>query len=109
MVDSGKYEAVYAPLGIGHPDHVKTSNAVLALKTDIPIILWEDIPTRIAYPEEVPPRLADLGIEYKPDRVVFNRVYVADKIRALLCYSSQIGTGILDPYLMYVPERFYNV
>jgi LmbE family N-acetylglucosaminyl deacetylase len=108
MVDSGNYEAIYAPIGIGHPDHVKVSNAVIALQTDLPIELWEDIPTRVAYPQEVPPRLAELGLEYEPTRVVFNKVFMTDKIRAMSCYGSQVGTGILDPYLMYVPERFYK-
>lgn len=33
---------------------------------------------------------------------------IADKIRALMCYKSQINTGDLDPYLLYVPERFWK-
>lgn len=108
LIYSSHYEAIYAPIGLGHPDHIKVANAVLALNTDLPIVLWEDIPIRITEPELVPPRLKELALEYKPSRVIFNRVFMSNKIRALLCYSSQVGTGILDPYLMYVPERFYN-
>lgn len=109
MVDSGNYEAIYAPIGLGHPDHIKTADAVMALKTDLPITLWEDIPLRITEPQLVHERLKQLGIAYRPSRVIFSRLFMADKIRALLCYGSQIGTGILDPYLMYVPERFYEL
>lgn len=108
IVDGGNYEGIYAPLGLGHPDHVKVSNAVLALETDLAIVLWEDIPIRVTEPELVHQRLAELKIQYAPTRSIFNRVHIADKVRALSCYKSQIGTGILDPYLMYVPERFYD-
>jgi len=109
LVDGQDYEGIYAPIGLGHPDHVKVANAVLSLKTDLPIILWEDIPIRITEPELVPERLAELNIPYKPSRTITDKARMANKVRALMCYSSQIGTGILDPYLMYVPERFYNV
>lgn len=109
MVDSGNYEAIYAPIGLGHPDHIKVANAVLSLNTDLPITLWEDIPLRVVEPQLVPERLAQIGLDYEPSRTISNRVFTADKMRALMCYSSQMGTGILDPYLMFVPERFYDV
>lgn len=109
IIDGGEYEAIYAPIGIGHPDHERVMKAVRALTTNLPIFLWEDIPVRVTEPELVPERLSQLGIEYSPVRSIFNKVYIADKMRALSCYSSQIGTGILDPYLLYVPERFYKI
>lgn len=109
LIDGREYEAIYAPIGLGHPDHKKVADAVLSLETDLPITLWEDLPIRITEPELVPVRLAELGLDYKPSRTILSRVNIADKIRALMCYSSQIGTGILDPYLMYVPERFYAI
>lgn len=108
IVDGGDYEAIYAPIGLAHPDHIKVADAVISLETDLPIMLWEDLPVRVTEPELVPRRLSGLGLSYAPDRILFNRVHIADKIRALSCYASQIGTGILDPYLMYVPERFYE-
>lgn len=108
LIDGQKYDGIYAPIGLGHPDHVKVSNAVLSLDTDLPIVLWEDIPIRITEPELVPERLKELGIKYSPSRTILNKAHIADKVRALMCYSSQMGTGILDPYLMYVPERFYE-
>lgn len=108
LIDGQKYEGIYAPIGLGHPDHIKVSNAVLKLKTELPIVLWEDLPLRIVEPELVPKRLAELMLEYKPSRVIAEKTRMADKIRALLCYKSQISTGILDPYFLYVPERFYE-
>lgn len=108
IVDGGAYEGIYAPIGLGHPDHIKVANAVLNLDTALPITLWEDLPIRVTEPELVPERLRQLGLYYTPSRTILDRAHMADKIRALLCYSSQIGTGILDPYLMYVPERFYD-
>lgn len=109
IIDGGDYEGIYAPIGLGHPDHIMVNDAVMALETDLPITLWEDIPIRVTEPNLVQPRLNGLGISYdEPSRTIFNRVFISDKIRALLCYSSQVGTGILDPYLMYVPERFYK-
>ena len=109
MVDKNIYEAIYAPLGLGHPDHIKVTNAVLSLETDLPITLWEDLPLRVVEPELVADRINQLGMRYKPSRIVSEKSRMADKIRALMCYSSQVGTGILDPYVMFVPERFYNV
>lgn len=108
IIDGGEYESIFAPLGLGHPDHKKVADAVISLKTDLPITLWEDLPIRVTEPELVPVRLEELGIEYSPSRIISNRVQIADKMRALACYSSQIGTGILDPLIMYVPERFYK-
>lgn len=108
LIDGREYEGIYAPLGLGHPDHEKVANAVLKLETSLPITLWEDLPIRVTEPELVPDRLYQLGLTYKPSRIILRKASMSDKIRALMCYSSQIGTGILDPYLMFVPERFYT-
>lgn len=109
ILNAGDYEAIYAPIGLDHPDHVSVTNAILKLKTDLPVYLWEDLPTRVVYPEQVPARLAQLGLDYIPERTIFNKTLIADKMRALACYGSQISTGILDPYVLYVPERFYKI
>lgn len=108
IIDEGDYEAIYAPLGLGHPDHMVVTDAVVSLETDLPIYLWEDLPLRVVEPELVPKRLERYGLEGKPHGASTTKAKMADKIRALTCYKSQIGTGILDPYLMYVPERFWK-
>ncbi len=107
ILDNGKYDYILAPLGLGHPDHITVSNAVQKLETNLPVYLWEDIPLRVVEPELVPERLKELGLHFV-DKVDLPAGDVARKIRSLSCYTSQIGTGILDPYLLYVPERFYR-
>lgn len=107
IVDNNEYDFILGPLGLGHPDHIRVSNAVRMLQVDVPIYLWEDLPLRIVEPELVPKRLSDIGLSYSY-KVDLPAGDIARKIRALSCYESQIGTGILDPYLLYVPERFYK-
>ncbi len=111
LLDKNEYEFIMAPLGLGHPDHVKVTSAVLRLKTDLPIYLWEDLPIRVVEPELVPPRLAELGLNSldKLETPATTGDKMAKKIRSMLCYKSQVNTGILDPYLMYVPERFWKI
>lgn len=108
IIDSTDYDYIMAPLGIGHPDHRKVSNAVLRLNTNLTIWLWEDLPIRVMEPELIPERLKELDITVGVNNIT-DKSKMADKIRALSCYESQIGTGILDPYLLYVPERFYII
>lgn len=112
IVDEGEYEFIMAPLGLGHPDHVLVTDAVLMVKTDLPLYLWEDLPLRVVEPEKVPSRLIDVFNHNLPIEKLWQtgttNDKMAKKVRAMLCYKSQIHTGILDPYLMYVPERFWK-
>ena len=109
IVDNNDYEYIMAPLGLGHPDHMMANEAVLRLKTELPIYLWEDLPLRVVDPLEVIPRIAMFGFTsdklWQPSTT---NDKMAKKARALMCYKSQIYTGILDPYVMYVPERFWK-
>jgi len=113
IIDEEDYEFIMAPLGLGHPDHKQATDAVLGLETDLDIYLWEDIPLRIMEPELVPPRLREIyGEDVGKERLTQHATTgnkMAKKIRAMLCYKSQIHTGILDPYIMYVPERFWKI
>lgn len=106
ILDKNKYDFIMGPIGLGHPDHLLTTEAIKGLKTDLPIYLWEDLPLRVVEPELVFERLKELGLTTKVD---FPAGDVAKKMRSLACYKSQIGTGILDPYIMYVPERFWQM
>lgn len=109
LVDETYYEFIMAPLGLGHPDHEKVTEAVTQLKFKRAIYLWEDIPLRIVEPEKVPPRLQKYDLKlFQLMQPATTDTNVTKKIRAMLCYKSQINTGILDPYLMYVPERFWK-
>lgn len=112
IVDDGDYEMIMGPVGLGHPDHVMTTDAIMRLNTDLPIYLWEDLPIRVVEPEIVPERLQKvMNFDLPLDKLwqpATTGDKMAKKIRAMLCYKSQINTGILDPYLMYVPERFWK-
>ena len=115
MLTEFDYDFVMAPLGLGHPDHVSLSNLIVSHAEDIqklwgiPLYLWEDLPIRVVEPELVHERLKLLRSLRPVERAFPGDGEIALKIRALSCYNSQIGTGILDPFIMYVPERFYEV
>lgn len=99
------YEMILAPLGLIHPDHVVIANELM--KLGLPnLYLWEDIPARVTHPEEVVKRLE----KFPNAKLTFiGDGPIADKVRALFCYRSQIGRGDLTPYNLYVPERFWHV
>ena len=107
------YEFMIAPFGLAHPDHEQTTNValMLAAELDIPLYLWEDLPLRVVDPELVVTRKYQVETEHgvELELIKLGDGPIAHKIRALMCYKSQIGTGILDPYLLFVPERFYKV
>lgn len=109
QLEKKEYEFLLSPLGLGHPDHITVANAIRNLEFEgqigIPVYYWEDLPLRVIEPETVQPRLKELKLE---KLVSVGDGPMVDKIRALSCYRSQIGTGILNPYVMYVPERFWE-
>jgi len=107
ILDKTDYEFIMGPLGLGHPDHIKVTDAIIKLKTNKAIYLWEDLPLRVVEPELVRDRLETLRLD-KWTQHSTTGDKMANKIRAMLCYRSQINTGILDPYVMYVPERFWT-
>lgn len=109
LIEKEDYEFVLAPMGLEHPDHELVSDCVTDLVDDgaitLPVYLWEDLPTRVVYPEIAFSRIIDLDLQHL---VNIGDGPISDKIRALWCYKSQMNTGILDPYVMYVPERFWK-
>ena len=100
-----EYEMVLAPLGLLHPDHIAVSDAVLKLGLQN-LYLWEDLPARVTHPEAVVERLKKIP---KAESTFIGNGPIADKVRALWCYKSQMGRGDLNPYNLYVPERFWKV
>lgn len=110
IIKKGNYEFVLSPLGLRHPDHVKLSDAAVnaAKRAKADIYLWEDLPHRVTHPELVTERL-DLLSNYKPELTFIGDGEIADKVRALWCYKSQMLTGDLNPYNLYVKERFWKI
>lgn len=113
IVETAKeYDVILAPLGLVHPDHVALADALLAAAPDIAatIYLWEDLPNRVLYPEEVHDRLRVASRTMAATlEVPGGAGPMHNKIRALLCYRSQLGTGDLDFNLLCVPERFWKL
>lgn len=106
FIEARDYEMVIAPLGLRHPDHVKLADTVLALHLPN-AYLYEDLPHRVTHPEFVFERLHQLP---PAARLTFiGDGNIADKVRALFCYRSQIGRGDLNPYNLYVGERFWKI
>lgn len=105
FIKKGKYEMVIGPLGLKHPDHINLNLTLRNLKLDN-LYMYEDLPHRVTDPELVVERLK----LYKGAQLTFiGDGPIADKVRALWCYRSQLGKGDLNPYNLYVPERFWHV
>lgn len=105
FISAGDYEYVVGPLGLRHPDHVKLADVLIGLKLKN-LYLYEDLPHRVTHPEYVFERLSELPrmqLQFIGDGPI------ADKVRALWCYKSQMARGDLNPYNLYVPERFWKV
>lgn len=104
-VKADKYELIVGPLGLVHPDHIAVSEALSHL--GLPnLYLYEDLPHRVTHPETVWGRLK----RFPNARLTFiGDGPIADKVRALWCYKSQMNRGDLNPYNLYVPERFWKV
>lgn len=102
------YDMVISCLGLLHPDHILLGNAVIAAAPAIEadVYLWEDLPHRVLHPEAVVDRLAGIDATLEHPGIIGP---VADKIRALVCYRSQMGTGDLDFNYLCVPERFWKI
>lgn len=105
FIKKGNYELIVGPLGIIHNDHVELSNALISL--GLPnLYLYEDLPHRVTHPELVFERLKNVPTT----KLTFiGDGPIADKVRGLFCYRSQVGRGDLNPYNLYVSERFHKV
>lgn len=106
------YDMVLAPLGLRHPDHVNVSwaaNTVFGLSKHPAFYMWEDLPHRVTHPEEVQERLDLIRTLQEPELTFIGDGPMADKVRALWCYTSQMAKGDLNPYVLYVPERFWKI
>lgn len=105
-------EAVLAgPVGLAHPDHLATADAMdraLALRPDVQGWVYEELPSRVLWPEEVPLRLgwwARRG--YAPALGDLGGGELAAKQAALVAYRSQ--SWAWNPHTTLVPERFHRL
>jgi len=101
---------VVAPLGIAHPDHilVATAAARVALYHDVEMWCYEELPNRVAMPEEVAPALHRWSSVGLNPGLSFLGVGPLDmKKAAIACYESQLWA--LDQRCVIVPERVWRM
>jgi LmbE family N-acetylglucosaminyl deacetylase len=111
--DSATYDTIIAPLGLAHPDHRKAAAAALvaARQRARRIILYEEIPARVWYPEETVAALD--GLRDAGWAVTAVGLNVPDddayrtKAAAVECYHSQIDRPIRR--VLSVPERLWDL
>lgn len=92
---------VLIPLGLQHPDHEITHRLAVEAANDRQVVLYEELPYRIQYPEIVAARLAALPVE----PIDLGAGDIDLKRAAVECYRSQ-----MNPFMrrtVFVPERLW--
>lgn len=106
-------QVVLAPLGLVHPDHLRVGKACETVARIWPSVDWyvyEDLPSRVLYPEAVPPAVrwwAERG--WAPELGFVGTSDLATKEQAVRRYSSQLwalGEGLHN---VLVPERVWRL
>lgn len=112
MVDV-KPTVVVVPLGLVHPDHIKVANAAAQVARYWPALEWwayEDLPSRVLYPDVVPTALGYWASQgFSPELGFLGTSPLARKEQAVRCYASQLwalGEGLHN---VLVPERTYRL
>ena len=101
------------PLGLVHPDHHTTRRAyervVAATKSEAWV--YEDLPSRVLWPEEVPGALAWWAEHgHRPDLDFVGTGPLERKQKALSRYTSQLGAlTALNEHCCFVPERLWRL
>lgn len=109
ILNDEHYDFIVAPLGLRHPDHIAVADATLKLKPEN-LYLYEDLPHRVTNPELVFDRFEQLKKQsFKPSQEFIGDGAIELKMRALMCYHSQMLKGDLNPYNLYVAERFWRI
>lgn len=99
---------VVGPLGLGHADHIRVRDAVLAAHRGLPLWLYGDLPYRIQRRRSVKAALKTIrkrGYTLEELRGVAVGVEEA-KTAALACYPSQVQR--IEVGQLMVPERFWR-
>lgn len=107
-VDARGCTELLGPLGLAHPDHYATSEACLLLARSHKVWLYEELPSRVLWPELVCDRLAQLDSRgFDLELGFIGTGLVAAKARAIDAYRSQLWA--LDRRCLFVPERVHLV
>lgn len=109
-----RFDVVYSPVGLGHPDHRMSAGAVrvAAAKNRIRNVVYEEIPYRVWFPEEAVTCLDEIrasGWNVTPASglPVPDGKARAAKAAASECYRSQLDPAIRA--CLAVPERLWDL
>lgn len=112
-IEDNDPEYVVGPLGLVHQDHELLRQALLKATEDLelPVWLYEDLPSRVTAPESVTQALADIQDDGYDIELGFIGTGPLDKkMTALWCYRSQMQLPEFEnTHILLVPERFWNV
>jgi LmbE family N-acetylglucosaminyl deacetylase len=102
------------PLGLAHPDHHTVRRAFQRLVATTPRVeawIYEDLPSRVLWPEEVPEALAWWkGKGHRPELGFVGTGPLERKREALACYVSQLGLlDALSEHAYLCPERLWRL
>lgn len=100
-----EFDAVLGPLGIRHPDHLKTREIVNVLSAwvELPFYLWADLPYRVTDPGSAWERAGKLQSATldQGDKLL--------KLKACKAYESQWGEDDITPKNVLVAEEFWRL
>lgn len=110
------YNAVLVPLGVHHPDHIYFADILHSLDYgDARVLVYEDLPYRVLYPEQVGGDLGRLSqaaasFNYYPNEPAANAGHLTEKLEACALYESQWSPPEGDaPRCCSAPERIWRV
>lgn len=113
VVERVQPRLILGPLGLAHPDHRTTRRAFCRLLARIGIEGWayEDMPSRVLYPEEVPEALRWWGENgFHPELGFVGTGPLERKQKALGRYTSQLwALTALNEHCCFVPERVHRL
>jgi LmbE family N-acetylglucosaminyl deacetylase len=119
VIDEVDPEFVVGPMGLTHPDHIRARDtalhAVINTHTTTPVLpiwLYEELPYRVVYPEQVQNVLAGWGKTYSGDlhASFIGTGPLERKLAALWSYRSQMDLPEFDNIHNFcVSERFWKV
>lgn len=110
-VDASRARVVVGPMGLSHPDHHITRRIyelVLRTRPELEAWVYEDLPSRVLWPEEVGDALAWWhGMGWTIELGFLGTGDEARKVGAVNQYKSQLWA--LNPHTYLVPERFHRL
>lgn len=113
VVEQVQPTLLLGPLGLAHPDHHTTRRVYQRLVSRVGIEAWvyEDLPSRVLWPEEVPEALAWWkGAGHRPELGFVGTGPLRRKLEAVGCYRSQLwALKGLNEHAYQVPERVWRL